>query len=110
MRIGIYRTGEKPTDPPLLRTQGWGIRLRQGYGGRARKTKSRKGNGSRTCVRGALAESMDSERENENFESACVFADCYVAFGEAGGEAAEDIGDCRRVVLCFRFGEIAGVL
>jgi hypothetical protein len=32
MRIGIYRTGEKPTAPPLLRTQGWGIRLRQGYG------------------------------------------------------------------------------
>jgi hypothetical protein len=53
---------------------------------------------------------MDSERENENFESAGVLADCYDAFGEARGEAAEDIGDCGRVVLCFGFGEIAGVL
>jgi hypothetical protein len=100
----------KATDPPLQGTQGWGIRLRQGYGATSPQNQNRKGNGSGTCVRGALAESMDSGRDHENFESACVFADCYVAFGEAGGEATEDIGDCGRFVLCFGFGEVAGVL
>jgi hypothetical protein len=30
---------------------------------------------------------MDSGRDHENFESARVFADCYVAFGEAGAFA-----------------------